>query len=170
MAGRVSHFLPNWKVLTQDQWVLHIVAGYQLDLISSPCQVDMSQHIQTTTENLTLTTAEVAELLSKGAIVETQLYPDNYVSKVFQVEKRWRSVVGDQPKGAQSVCGARALQDGGPPLSPRPTPARRLDSKVRPEGCIPSGPNPPKPSTTSHLPLGGEKLQIHMPTIEFAVI
>ena len=88
VAGRVSHFLPNWEVLTQDQWVLHTVAGYQLDLISAPYQSHMPQQIQTTTENATLITAEVAELVSKGAIVETQLSPDSYVSQIFLVEKK----------------------------------------------------------------------------------
>ena len=80
-------------------------------------------------------------------------------------KERWRSEAGDQLKGPQSVCGARALQDGGPPLTPRPPPAKGLDGKVRPEGCIPPGPNPPEPSAPSHLSLGGEILQIHLPTI-----
>ena len=88
VAGRVSHFLPNWEVLTRDQWALQTVAGYQLDLISTPCQTHMPHQIQTTVENATLITAEVAELLSKGAIVETQLSPDSYVSQIFLVEKK----------------------------------------------------------------------------------
>ena len=88
VAGRVSHFLPNWEVLTQDQWVLHTVAGHQLDLTSPPRQAHVPQQIQTTTENATLITVEVAELLSKGAIVETQLSPNSYVSQIFLVEKK----------------------------------------------------------------------------------
>ena len=28
LAGRVVHFLQNWKVLIQDQWVLQTMAGY----------------------------------------------------------------------------------------------------------------------------------------------
>ena len=88
LAGRVSHFLPNWEVLTQDQWVLQTVAGYQLDLISAPCQTHLLNQIQTTKMNATLITAEVAELLSKGAIRETQPSPENYVSQIFLVEKK----------------------------------------------------------------------------------
>ena len=79
------HFLPNWEVLTQDQWVLQTVAGYQLDLVSVPCQTHMPQQIHTTEENATLVTAE---LLAKGAIVETYPSPDNYVSQIFLVEKK----------------------------------------------------------------------------------
>ena len=88
VAGQVSHFLTNWEVLTQDQWVLQTVAGYQLDLINAPCQTHMPHQIQTSTENATLITAEIAELLSKRAIVETLLSPDNYLSQIFLVEKK----------------------------------------------------------------------------------
>jgi len=48
----------------------------------------MPHQIQTAAENAILITAEVAELLSKGAIVETQLCPDSYVSQIFLVEKK----------------------------------------------------------------------------------
>ena len=88
VAGRVSHFLPNWEVLTQDQWVLQTVAGCQLDLANAPYQTHRPHQIQTTAENATLITAEVQELLTKGAIVETQLSPHNYVSQIFLVEKK----------------------------------------------------------------------------------
>ena len=166
VAGRVSHFLPNWEVLTQDQWVLHTVAGYQLDLISAPYQSHMPQQIQTTTENATYITAEVAELVSKGGNCGDSALPRQLcVPNIPGGKERWRSEAGDQLKGPQSVCGARALQDGGPPLTPRPPPAKGLDGKLRPEGCIPPGPNPPEPSAPSHLSLGGEILQIHLPTI-----
>jgi len=61
----------------------------------------MQHEIQTTIENVTLITAEVAELLSKGAVEtqrgketqrakETQLSPESYVSQIFLVEKKDR--------------------------------------------------------------------------------
>ena len=31
-AGRLLYYLENWKSLTGDQWVLHTVQGYQLEL------------------------------------------------------------------------------------------------------------------------------------------
>ena len=88
LAGRVAHFLPNWEVLTKDQWVLQTVGGYQLDLIRSPYQPQVPNQIKTSQENSTLVTLEVMELLSKGAIVETQLTPDSFVSQIFLVEKK----------------------------------------------------------------------------------
>ena len=30
LAGRLKHFLPNWRVVTQDQWVLEAVQGYEI--------------------------------------------------------------------------------------------------------------------------------------------
>jgi len=71
----------------------------------------------------------------------------------------------DQFEGPQSVCEARALQDGGPPSASRSSSTRRLDGKDGPEGCITLGPNSSKPSDTSNLHLGREVLQIHLPTL-----
>ena len=93
LAGGVSHILLNWKVLTQDQWVLQTVAGYQLDLLSTPCQTQVLHQKQTTKENAALTTAEVAELLSKRAIVETQPSPETCISLVEKKNGGQRPVI-----------------------------------------------------------------------------
>ena len=29
-AGRLQHFIKNWKRVTEDQWVLNTVRGYQV--------------------------------------------------------------------------------------------------------------------------------------------
>ena len=88
LAGHVAHFLQNWEVLTQDQWVLQTVGGYQLDLIRTPHQYQVPNQIKTTQENSSLVILELTELLSKGAIVETQLTPHSFVSQLFLVEKK----------------------------------------------------------------------------------
>ena len=88
LAGRVAYFLPNWKVLTQDQWVLQTVAGYQLELTTTPYQVHVPQQIKCSLESKAQITTEVLELLAKGAIVETQLTQQNFVSQIFLVEKK----------------------------------------------------------------------------------
>ena len=88
LAGRIAHFLQNWEVLIQDQWVLQTVGGYQLDLLRTPHQYQVPNQIKTTQENSSLVTLEVTELLSKGAIVETQLTPHSFISQIFLVEKK----------------------------------------------------------------------------------
>ena len=88
LAGHIAHFLQNWKVLIQDQWVLQTVGGYQLDLLRTPHQYQVPNQIKTSQENSSLVTLEVTELLSKGAIVETQLTPHSFISQIFLVEKK----------------------------------------------------------------------------------
>ena len=88
LAGQVAHFLPNWEVLTQDQWVLQTVAGYQLELTTTPYQAHVPHQIRCSPENKVQITTEVQELLDKGAILETQLTPQNFVSQIFLVEKK----------------------------------------------------------------------------------
>ena len=80
-------------------------------------------------------------------------------------EEGWGSEAGNKSEGPQSVCETRALQDGGSSPPPRSSPARGLDGQNGSEGCIPPSPNPSRPSTISHFPLGREILQIHLPTI-----
>ena len=74
--------------LTQDQWVLQTVGGYQLHLLRTPHQYQVPNMIKTTLDNSSLVTLEITELLSKGAIVETQLTPHSFVSQIFLVEKK----------------------------------------------------------------------------------
>jgi len=88
LAGRVAYFLPNWEVLTQDQWVLQTVAGYQLELTEVPTQARTPHMIKCSLESKNQITTEVLELLTKGAIVETIDSPRNYLSQIFLVEKK----------------------------------------------------------------------------------
>ena len=90
LAGRVAYFLPNWEVLIQDQWVLQTVAGYQLELTETPIQARVPHQIKCSPESKSQVTLEVLELLSKGAVVETQASPRSYLSQIFLVEKKDR--------------------------------------------------------------------------------
>ena len=80
-------------------------------------------------------------------------------------EKGWGPKACSEPEVPESVCENRALQDGGSPPAPRSASSTGLDDEVRPEGCLPSGPNSPKPSTPPNLPVGGKELHVQMPTI-----
>ena len=93
----------------------------------------------------------------KGAIIETQVVQQSFVSQIFLVEKKDG---GQRPEVPETVCENRALQDGGSPPAPRPASSTGLDGEVRPEGCLPSGPNSPKPSTPPNLPVGGKALHV----------
>ena len=88
LAGRVAYFLPNWEVLTQDQWVLQTVADYHLQLTEAPTQASVPQQTKCSQESKSQINSELQELLSKGAVVETQVSPRNFVSSIFLVEKK----------------------------------------------------------------------------------
>ena len=88
LAGQVAYFLPNWEVLTQDQWVLQTVGGYQLELTTVPYQAHEPHQIKCSPESMAQITTEVLELPAKGAIVETQLTQQSYASQIFLVEKK----------------------------------------------------------------------------------
>ena len=36
IAGRLSLFTPNWKIITKDQWVLYTIQGYEINLVCRP--------------------------------------------------------------------------------------------------------------------------------------
>ena len=78
-------------------------------------------------------------------------------------KKGWGSETCDKPKGSQSICEDRALQDGRPSPTPRSLTATRLDGKDGSEGCLPSDPYSSRPSTP-HFPMGREDLHVSMPT------
>ena len=80
-------------------------------------------------------------------------------------KKGWGSETCYKPKGSQSICEDRALQDGRPTPTPRSLTATRLDDKDGSEGCLPSDPYSSRPSTPSHLPMGREDLHVSMPTL-----
>jgi len=66
MAGRLPHCLHNWQAVTSDPWVLQVVRGYKLDLVSLPVQrVPPSM---SGTGRVDLVEEEVQKLLRKGAI------------------------------------------------------------------------------------------------------
>ena len=142
------------EVLTQDQWVLQKVAGYQLELISVPYQTHMPHQIQTTTENATLITAKVVELL--WAILETQLSPNSYLSQICLVEKK--------DGGQRPVINLKGLNQFLKQEHFKMEGLHLLPDLLQPGDWMAN--NSSKLSNTSNLPLGREVSQIHLPTLQ----
>ena len=85
LTRRVLYHQQNWKVLTQDNWVLQTVQGYLIDFVLTPHQSHQPPPIALSQDKHALVTQEVQELLIKGAIVETIPSPVNFVSQIFLV-------------------------------------------------------------------------------------
>ena len=95
-AGRVKHFVKNWKSLTKDPTILNIVIGYEIPFISSSRQSRLPKLCQFTKEESDLVDQEVQDMLRKGAIVVSDPKEDQFLRSLFLVKKKdWgnRSVV-----------------------------------------------------------------------------
>ena len=162
LAGRVAYFLPNWEVLTQDQWVLQTVAGYYLELTEAPVQNRVPHQIRCSPEGKSQITS--GALVQRGSGGDTSLTKELCVPDLPGGKEGWGSETSDKLEGSQPICEGRTLQDGRSSLAPRPPTVTGLDGKDGFEGCLPSSAHPSRLSTPSHLPVGGENLQVSMPT------
>ena len=90
IAGRLSLFTPNWKIITKDQWVLNTIQGYTIDLVCQPHQPYPPIELkfpQAETEDLT---QEVQKMLAKQAVSQIPKEQANkgFKSQLFSVPKK----------------------------------------------------------------------------------
>ena len=89
VAGRLSHFLHNWEVLTTDKWVLETVKGFQVPFVGHPVQEHRPNAPIYSTELNLLIQEEVKALLGKGAVqVCSPLPQESFYSTLFLVPKK----------------------------------------------------------------------------------
>ena len=88
LAGRLTHYVKNWEVITQDRWVLQAITGYSLDLLQTPHQAKSPAVLRHCKTDHALITQEVQELLAKQAIKEAQISPNSFIPQLFLVEKK----------------------------------------------------------------------------------
>ena len=90
VAGRLSHFITNWEVLTTDKWVLGTVKGFQIPFTNQPAQVHWPNPAVCSAEQSCLIQEEVGTLVEKGAI--TQVHDPQpqgcFYSTLFLVPKK----------------------------------------------------------------------------------
>ena len=80
-------------------------------------------------------------------------------------EERGGAATSYQPEGIEPVCSGGTLQNGRFTSPSRLNPARGLDDKNGPQGCLFASANPRSPSMFSPVCLGRETLQISVPTV-----
>ena len=150
LAGRLAQFSNNWEQITQERWVLQAISGYELELTQTPWQAKPMPQIKCSTQEQEMISQEVKELLAKGAIIETTLSKESYVSQIFLVEKKEGGTeAGNKPEEPQYLHTSKPLPNGGSVYPSRSHPSSGLDDKNGLEGCLPSGTNPPGISTPS---------------------
>ena len=76
-----------WKTFSVDPWVLETVQGYHIKFDSIPFQSQFPKEIQFQEEERKIVDIEIAELVRKGAIVESSSERGQYISNIFVVPK-----------------------------------------------------------------------------------
>ena len=89
VAGRLSHFLHNWEVLTTDKWVIETVKGFQIHFVGHPVQGCRQSAPIYSLELHLLIQEEVKALLGKGAVQVCNPVPqESFYSTLFLVAKK----------------------------------------------------------------------------------
>ena len=91
LAGRLSRYVCNWEKITQVQWVLQFIAGYQLEVTQTQYQgkSHKGSHAQgRSTKNITGDQGTP----NKGCNCGSQLSTNSYISQIFLVEKKWEDI------------------------------------------------------------------------------
>lgn len=87
IAGRLQHFVHNWRQVTQDPWLLEAVQGYKLEFSSPPFQYYLPRELVACQETLEGVDQEVQNL-EKGAVRPVQRTTGQYLSHLFTVPKK----------------------------------------------------------------------------------
>lgn len=84
-AGRIKHFLQQWKAITQDPWILDTVQGYRLSLIETPPETVIPP-MQFSDDEREVITRELQVLLRKE-VIRPARDKRGFVSNIFTVPK-----------------------------------------------------------------------------------
>lgn len=87
VAGNLIHFLPQWRALTSDPFILQCVSGVKLQFTSVPHQVGVPREYLFNLQNETLLQIEVDKLISRGIVSKVERTKDLFVSNIFSRPK-----------------------------------------------------------------------------------
>ena len=96
LAGNVSFFLPDWKKLTSDQFILQCIKGVEIPFLDMPFQRFEPEQYFFDNEKSKVIQDEIDKLLAKKAIVEIFSVENCFISNIFTVPK---------PDGSHRVTG-----------------------------------------------------------------
>ena len=87
-AGRLGHFLPNWRRITNDPTILKMIQGYRLEFTSTPVQSTVRRPLQFSYPETEKIDLEISALLEKEALHVIKPVSDQFISNLFLVPKR----------------------------------------------------------------------------------
>ena len=88
-TGWLQLLIPNWKLITQDPWVLENVLGHRLELTEPPVQRTAPEEPHLSPELEACMQEELSKPVQKGAItLVPNSYPRSFISRMFLVPKK----------------------------------------------------------------------------------
>ena len=90
-AGRLRFFLENWKKLTLDTFILKVVQGCQIPLLSEPTPLSSPSEVQTKQEEQILADQKIEKMLEKQATFKRPV--SEYPFPSHQKDAGYRPVV-----------------------------------------------------------------------------
>ena len=71
-AGRITHFLVNWEMLTLNQDILSVVKGYNMPFIKIVFQQKIPNFSKMNRKQVALENLELQKMLKKGEVRRTR--------------------------------------------------------------------------------------------------
>ena len=164
VGGRLRLFLSQWRRITDDCFVLSVVAhGFIISPSTSPDFPGVLR-LKTVPPGNLLAQAkiekEIVSLLQKCAIVKVDDRPHFSLSPIFVIPKKSGGLHVIEPKAYHCVHPAATLQDGISRGSASPAPQGRLGSHVGSAGCLPACFHPSFLQTPSLFRLQGSGVSV----------
>ena len=138
LAGWLQHFLSNWKLLTQDQFILEMVVGIQIPFTTFPHQNQVPPLTFHNQSEKVAIDREISEMLQKGAIQVVSPMNEEFLSSVFLVKKKDggnRPVINLKFR-VEFLCNLPTFQNGGSVFTETFSSDWGLDDKNRFERCL----------------------------------
>ena len=90
VGGRLCHFALNWEQITNDQWVLETIKGYEIPFIKPPFQSMPPRQLKFSADDGRAVDTEVQEMLHKHAIriVPNANQTEGFYSQLFLRAKK----------------------------------------------------------------------------------
>ena len=82
-AGRLSAYVEQWKLFTSDEFILDMVTGAHVELLSTPIQVNGSREKLFSSEDRLVIDSEIKSLSAKGVITPSVTEPGECISPIF---------------------------------------------------------------------------------------
>lgn len=86
-AGRLKYFIDRWKQVTQDQFVLEAIQGYEIDFEYQVSQFQKPMELKVNNQGAINLEITINRLLSSNAIEECDFTEGQYLSSFFLVPK-----------------------------------------------------------------------------------